>query len=215
MLYFRALHEGLSALPPADADLRKTLENLAQELGWPAMHQKLKELDPETAARIKPTDSQRIQRALEVCYLTQQPMSEVLKTPRQADFPYHTISMTLIPNDRSQLHQRIAERFDNMLKSGLVDEVQSIRQRYPSLGLESPSMRCVGYRQAYQYLDREINANELRDKGIASTRQLAKRQLTWLRGMKSDALQEFDCLSDNLTVQVRSFLQERLHNRSA
>ncbi len=215
MLYFRALLEGLSALPPANADLRLLLENLAKELGWPAMHQRLNELDSESAARIKPTDSQRIQRALEVCYLTQQPMSKVLKNPKEIDFPYHAITIALIPNDRSRLHLRISERFDTMLKSGLIDEVESIRQRYPTLGLESPSMRCVGYRQACQYLDGEINASELRDRGIASTRQLAKRQLTWLRGMKSNALQEFDCLSDNLTDQIQYCLQERLRNRPA
>ena len=206
MLYFRALREGLSLLPSADRNLRLTLENMANELGWPAMHQKLAELDQETAARIKPTDSQRIQRALEVCYLTQQPMSEILKMPRQSDFPFHTINIALIPSERSQLHVRIAHRFEAMLKNGLIEEVQVIRGEFPSLDLESPSMRCVGYRQACLYLDNQISNAELHDMGIAATRQLAKRQLTWLRGMQTGTVQEFDCLADNLEVQIQRFL---------
>lgn len=210
MLYFRALQEGLSSLPPADQNLRLMLENIAGEIGWPAMHQRLAELDQETAARIKPTDSQRIQRALEVCYLTQRPMSEILKTPRQTDFPYRRISIGLIPSERSQLHLRIAERFENMLNCGLIEEVQSIRQQFPLLSIESPSMRSVGYRQTCFYLDDKIDFSELRNMGIAATRQLAKRQLTWLRSMKTDAMQEFDCLTRNLTAQVQRFLQESL-----
>lgn len=206
MLYFRALQEGLSPLPPADRNLRLTLENTANELGWPAMHQKLAELDPETAARIKSTDSQRIQRALEVCYLTQQPMSEILKTPRQIDFPFHAINIALIPSERSQLHLRIARRFEAMLRNGLIDEVQAIRSKFPSLNLESPSMRCVGYRQACLYLDNQISSNGLHDMGITATRQLAKRQLTWLRGMRAGTIQEFDCLAGDLSVQVQCFL---------
>ena len=205
MLYFRALQDGLSILPSADKNLRLMLENKANELGWPAMHQKLEELDPETAARIKPTDSQRIQRALEICYLTQQPMSEILKIPREADFPYRKISIALIPSDRGQLHLRIAERFKAMLKSGLIDEVQSIRQQF-SLSIESPSMRCVGYRQTCLYLDHKINSAELHDMGVVATRQLAKRQLTWLRSMKTDEVKEFDCLASDLTAQVQHFL---------
>lgn len=210
MLYFRALQEGLSPLPSANPDLRQMLENMAHELGWPAMHQKLAELDQETAARIKSTDSQRIQRALEVCYLTQQPMSTILKMPRHTDFPFHTISIVLIPSERSQLHLRIAHRFETMLKNGLIDEVQAIRSKFSSLNTESPSMRCVGYRQTCLYLDHEITSTELHDMGIAATRQLAKRQLTWLRNMKTDATQEFDCLSSNLTVQVQQFLQSTI-----
>jgi tRNA dimethylallyltransferase len=207
MLYFRALQEGLSPLPPADQNLRSTLENMANELGWPAMHQKLAELDQETAARIKSTDSQRIQRALEVCYLMQQPMSEILKMPRQTGFPFHAINIALIPSERSQLHLRIAQRFEVMLKSGLIDEVQAIRSEFPSLNLESPSMRCVGYRQTCLYLDNQINRTELHDMGIAATRQLAKRQLTWLRGMQTGTVQEFDCLTDDLNIRIHRFLQ--------
>lgn len=210
MLYFRALQDGLSPLPSADPDLRLMLENMAKELGWPAMHQKLAALDQETATRIKPTDSQRIQRALEVCYLTQRPMSEILRTPRQTDFPYRKINIALIPSDRGQLHLRIAERFESMLKCGLIDEVQTIRQQFSSLNTESPAMRCVGYRQTCLYLDNQINFTELRDMGIAATRQLAKRQLTWLRSMKTDGIQEFDCLTNDLTTQVQCFLQKTM-----
>ncbi len=213
MLYFRALQDGLSILPSADKSLRLKLENMANELGWPAMHQKLEELDQETAARIKPTDSQRIQRALEVCYLTQQPMSEILKTPREADFPYCKISIALIPSDRSQLHLRIAERFETMLSHGLIDEVRSIRQQF-SLDMESPSMRCVGYRQTCLYLDNKINSTELHDMGVAVTRQLAKRQLTWLRSIKADEVQDFDCLTSNLTTQVKHFLHAVIQKHS-
>lgn len=215
MLYFRALQQGLSALPAADQDLRLTLENMAEKHGWPAMHQKLSELDPIIAARIKPTDSQRIQRALEVCYLTQQPMSEILKNFQPADFPYRKISIALIPSERSQLHLRIAERFRGMLNAGLIEEVQSIRQNFPTLGVESPSMRCVGYRQACLYLDNKIDSDELHDMGIAATRQLAKRQLTWLRSIRvTDKIYELDCLSSDLSAQVNNLIRTAIEIRA-
>ncbi len=211
MLYFRALQEGLSALPPADANLRQLLEQMAEELGWPAMHQKLEELDSESAARIKSTDSQRIQRALEICYLAQQPLSELLKNPKTVDFPYRTINIALIPKERSQLHARIAIRFEAMLRDGLINEVEFIRRQFPSVTNQSPSMRCVGYRQTCLFLDGEINVAELHDKGIAATRQLAKRQLTWLRSLKTQTIHEFDCLSDDVGTHVYFLLQQKLH----
>lgn len=215
MLYFRALQQGLSALPAADQDLRLTLENRAEKHGWPVMHQKLSELDPVIAARIKPTDSQRIQRALEVCYLTQQPMSEILKNFQPADFPYRKISIALIPSERSQLHLRIAERFRSMLNAGLIEEVQSIRQKFPALSAESPSMRCVGYRQTCLYLDDKIDSDELHDMGIAATRQLAKRQLTWLRSMRvTDKIYELDCLSSDLSTQVNNLIRTAIEIRA-
>lgn len=210
MLYVKALQEGLSALPPADPNLRLELENKAKTLGWPALHQELAELDPDTATRIKPTDSQRIQRALEVCLLTQQSMSELLKTTKQNDFPFHPINIALLPSERSQLHQRIALRFEAMLAAGLIDEVQSIRQRFSTMSTESPAMRCVGYRQVCLYLDGQISRMELHDKGIFATRQLAKRQLTWLRSMNAETKREFDCLDDHLVVQVRNYVREVL-----
>ncbi|SDY72764.1 tRNA (adenosine(37)-N6)-dimethylallyltransferase MiaA [Nitrosomonas sp. Nm58] len=204
MLYFKALKEGLSELPPADNSLRKEIEMVAEKKGWPEMHQMLSQLDPVSAARIKPHDSQRIQRALEVCYLTGRPMSAVLTQPKNMSLPYQLISMALLPNDRKILHQRILLRFERMLEMGLIDEVRTIRGQY-CVNAETPSMRCVGYRQVYMYLDNLISLTTMKDMGIAATRQLAKRQLTWLRGMTG--LQEFDCLAENLSQQVIAYLQ--------
>ncbi len=202
MLYFQALLEGLSDLPPADNKLRQSIESEAEDLGWPAMHARLRELDPEIAERIQQNDTQRIQRALEVCLITNRPMSEMLMSPRNCSLPYHIIFLTLQPSDRSQLHQRIASRFENMLNQGLIEEVSLIHKQFaihPGL----PSMRCVGYRQTCLYLNQEITLKELHDKGVAATRQLAKRQLTWLRSiMRKYGVIEFDCLADDLVNQV-------------
>lgn len=208
MLYYRALFEGLSALPAADEAMRLTIDNEAKVIGWPAMHMKLNTLDPITAARLKPTDSQRIQRALEVCYLANQPMSALLDQPNDADLPFQITNIALIPSDRKALHQRIAQRFDVMLNAGLVDEVQSILEQF-DLNADTPAMRCVGYRQVLMFLNNEIKQAEMREIGIAATRQLAKRQLTWLRGMKNDDVNELDCLADDLVSQVLAFLQTR------
>lgn len=205
MLYFRALLEGLSELPSADAGIRMTIEAKAEAHGWPAMHKELQRLDPASAARIQPTDSQRIQRALEVCYLTEMPMSEILKKPRRVYLPYRVIRIALIPGDRKVLHQRIAHRFDEMLSLGLIDEVRAIHDKF-SLDEESPSMRCVGYRQVWMYLNGEVDLGKMREMALAATRQLAKRQLTWLRPMKE--VKEFDCLAENLPEQVREYLLE-------
>lgn len=210
MLYFRALQQGLSVLPPADAALRLELENQAKTQGWPALHEQLAQLDPEAAVRIKPTDSQRIQRALEVCLLTQQTMTELQKTTQQNDFLYRKISLALIPGERSQLHQRIAQRFEAMLALGLVAEMEAIRQRFPALSMDSPAMRCVGYRQTCLFLDQQITTTELHDMGIFATRQLAKRQLTWLRSMKNEGIREFDCLAADLSTQIQNYLQTKL-----
>lgn len=209
MLYFRALQHGLSALPPADEALRSQIDLEAKNAGWPAMHDKLNQLDPITAARLQPTDSQRIQRALEICYLTNKPMSALLDRPTDSNLPFQIMHVALIPSDRQVLHQRIAQRFETMLHMGLVDEVQYIRKQF-NLNADSPSMRCVGYRQAMLYLDNQIRPSALCDMGIAATRQLAKRQLTWLRGMKNDGLNEFDCLAEDLITQVLKLLHANL-----
>ena len=203
MLYFRTLLEGLSPLPSANDSLRAAIETGAREKGWPGMHAELALLDPASAERIKPSDSQRIQRALEVCYLTDKPMSEILQQSKSVHFPYHAIRIALIPGDRAALHQRIARRFDEMLKLGLIDEVRTIRDKF-SLNEESPSMRCVGYRQTLMYLDRKVDAVTAREKAVAATRQLAKRQLTWLRAMTG--VHEFDCMAENLSEQVCHYL---------
>ena len=199
MLYFNTLQHGIHDLPQADAALRQQLQADAGQLGWPALHERLAELDPATAERLKPNDSQRIERALEICLLAGRPMSELLAEPGAAPLPYALTKLALVPADRAVLHARIAERFDQMLDQGLLDEVRALRGQY-ALHPDLPSMRCVGYRQAWEYLDGLIDEQQLREKGIAATRQLAKRQLTWLRGM--DDLEEFDCLRPDLAEAV-------------
>ncbi len=199
MLYFNTLQHGIHDLPQADPALRAQLEADAAARGWPALHERLAGLDPVTAARLKPNDAQRIGRALEVCLLAGQPMSELLAEPRGNDVPFAIAKFALVPSDRAVLHQRIAQRFEQMLHDGLVEEVRSLRTRY-TLTPDMTSMRCVGYRQAWEYLDGLVSSREMREKGIAATRQLAKRQLTWLRGM--DDLLEFDCLRQDLAEAV-------------
>lgn len=196
MLYFKALQDGLDELPQADTVLRARLDGEIAKIGVPAMHARLADLDPETAARLKPNDTQRIQRALEIFELTGQPMSQLLsklsKTPK-IDLPFNLLSIALEPSDRSVLHARIAARFDAMLDgdAGLINEVSVLRAR-GDLHLGLPSMRCVGYRQAWEFLDGAYDRATLREKGIAATRQLAKRQLTWLRSMPDRIV--VDCL---------------------
>ena len=181
MLYFKALTEGLSALPQADAAVRAELDARALREGWPALHAQLARVDPETAARLAPADAQRIQRALEVHTMTGQPLSALQGRRESADATLGpTIAIALLPSSRAQLHEAIARRFDAMLAAGLVDELRGLRERH-ALRPELPAMRCVGYRQAWEYLDGAIAAAQLRARGIVATRQLAKRQLTWLR----------------------------------
>ena len=192
MLYFKALQDGLSDLPAADPSVRAELDQLAAERGWPALHADLARIDPATAERLAPNDAQRIQRALEIHRLTDQPMSALIAQRQHDPLPWQLLKIALLPSDRSVLHQRIATRFTQMLDAGLLDEVRQLRQRYPGLHTGLPSMRCVGYRQAWHYLDGDIDRQQLIDQGIAATRQLAKRQLTWLRGMAG--LMEVDCL---------------------
>ncbi len=208
MLYFKALREGLSDLPPADQQIRKEIEASAAEKGWSTLHHLLQSVDPMSAERIQPNDSQRIQRALEIYYLTGKPMSQQMVSSQPASIPYRLISIALLPSDRKVLHQRIQHRFETMLEMGLIEEVRSILSQFP-LTLEMPSIRCVGYRQVYQYLQGQLSLMELREKGAAATRQLAKRQLTWLRSMEQ--LTEFDCLADNLLEQAMYYLQTMLN----
>jgi tRNA dimethylallyltransferase len=200
MLYFKALEEGLSNLPQADAEVRRQLEEEAAIHGWPSLHAKLAEVDPLTASRLEPGDSQRIQRALEVHRLTGRPMSEHFIAEEAQPFPYRLLKLALLPSDRAVLHHRIAERFNAMLAQGLVEEVRHLRTVYPSLNMTMPSMRCVGYRQAWEYLDNQLDSINLSEKGIAATRQLAKRQMTWIRSMNE--VKVLDCLSYNLIDNV-------------
>lgn len=208
MLYFKTLREGLSELPQADPAIRAVIDTMAEQAGWPALHEELGRLDPATAARLEPTDSQRIQRALEVCYLTGQPMSRILRHSEIAAMPYRAAAVALIPGDRTALHQCIAGRFNRMLESGLIEEVKWLRSHY-ALQRSMPSMRCVGYRQVWQHLDGELDYQGLREKGIAATRQLAKHQLTWLRAMEK--VETFDCLAEDLPQRVFTHLQQQLN----
>jgi tRNA dimethylallyltransferase len=209
MLYFKVLRDGMDALPIADPALRARLDAEAAELGVPALHARLALLDPITAARLKPKDSQRIQRALEIIELTGQTMSSLLTGDGATEpAPYTLLPLALEPSDRSVLHTRIAQRFDQMLEEdALLDEVSALRARgdlHPGL----PSMRCVGYRQAWEYLDGAVDRATLRDKGIAATRQLAKRQLTWLRGMDERIV--IDCLAGDAAQQVLARVETAL-----
>ena len=178
-LYFRALQQGLSDLPEADSATRARLAAEAQRLGWPAMHARLVNLDPTAAARIDCNDVQRLQRALEVIELTGRPLSE-LQRGAAAHFPWRVLKLALLPADRRVLHERIARRLDAMLAEGFLDEVRALRAR-GDLHADLPAIRAVGYRQAWEYLDGQTDAATFRDRAIFATRQLAKRQITWLR----------------------------------
>ena len=208
MLYFRALQHGLSTLPEADQIVRAALDAEIAQHGIQHLHRQLALVDAETAARLAPNDTQRIQRALEIYRLSGQPMSVLLKQKQHNELPYRILSIALIPGERSVLHQRIATRFKKMLEQGLVDELRSLRQRY-QLHPGLPSMRCVGYRQAWQFLEGEINEAQLLETGIAATRQLAKRQHTWLRSMPDNI--EMDCLLKNLNEKVSDTIAQLLH----
>ena len=212
MLYFQALTEGLNELPEADPAIRLVIDSMAAESGWPGLHRELARVDPETAARLEPNDAQRIQRALEIYYITNKPMAELIKKPKYVYFPYSAIRIALVPGERTTLHDRIAQRFETMLELGLIGELRRLRARY-ALDPGMPSMRCVGYRQAWQYLDGEFGLAALREKGVAATRQLAKRQLTWLRSMKD--VTAFDCLAEDVAGHVLEHLRRELDGLSA
>ena len=236
MLYFKALREGLSPLPQADASLRAELDAEIAQHGIEHLHRQLAQVDAETAARLHSTDTQRIQRAMEIYRLTGQPMSVLIKKHRSAvpspaggrggvfdegnplpqplsrewargedSLPYRITSIALAPSDRAVLHQRIATRFAAMLEQGLVEELHGLREKYP-LHPNMTSMRCVGYRQTWEYLDDEITGAELLEKGVAATRQLAKRQLTWLRSTPD--IIELDCLHPDLAENVLRTIEQ-------
>jgi tRNA dimethylallyltransferase len=207
MLYFKALLEGLNELPEADPMVRLVIDTMADEQGWPAVHAKLAAVDPETAARLAPNDAQRIQRALEIYHLTGKPMAELLKKPKYVYFPYRPLRIALIPGDRAVLHARIAARFDAMLNAGLVEELQALREEY-GLEADMPSMRSVGYRQAWQYLEGQLDRTALREQGIAATRQLAKRQLTWLRSL--DDVTTFDTSDTDVQAVALEYVRRQL-----
>ena len=207
MLYFKALREGLSDLPAADPAMRTVIEGMALDIGWPALHATLASLDPLTAARLDPNDAQRIQRALEVCWTTGRPMAEVIAEARRRPAPFRFVPIALEPGDRAVLHQRIAARFEAMLELGLIGEVRQLRATF-SLTPAMTSMRCVGYRQTWEYLDGAFGLATLRERAVAATRQLAKRQLTWLRAMPG--VIRLDCLDEALEDHVARLVEAHL-----
>lgn len=180
MLYFKALQEGLSELPAADENVRQAIEQEAQEKGWSEVHKRLKSVDPQSAERIHPNDPQRIQRALEVYEISGKTMTEFWQVQQAQRLPFDVIKIALVPQDREYLRQRIAQRFHLMLEQGFVNEVKVLKAR-GDLNVDMPSMRCVGYRQVWEYLEGKLEHDEMVEKAITATRQLAKRQMTWLR----------------------------------
>lgn len=220
MLYVKALIDGLSDMPPANPEIRKLLDARLQREGLAVLYAELGIADALTAAKLKPADTQRILRALEVFMITGTPISSLQKRDQtngqtnananaNADkFDYPNLMIGLVPSERAVLHQRIADRFDAMLKAGFIDEVRDLRNRYV-LAPDMPSMRAVGYRQTWEFLDGAIDKNQLRETGIVATRQLCKRQLTWLRGMGQvdNRVENFDCLRPDLTEAAAERLQ--------
>ena len=202
-LYFRALQSGLSDLPEADAALRAQLAEEGSRQGWSALHARLRQLDPAAAKKICPGDAQRIQRALEVIALTGKPLS-AQQGGMPASFAYRVLKLALVPADRAALHARIASRMDAMIAQGFLDEVRALRA-HGDLRADLPALRAVGYRQAWQHLDGQFGAAEFRDRAVFATRQLAKRQLTWLRG-EIDAL----CLDPSFPGRAMRALQDFL-----
>jgi tRNA dimethylallyltransferase len=207
MLYFQALVEGLNELPQADPMIRLVIDTMAQEEGWPAVYARLKQVDPATAARLDPNDKQRVQRALEIYYISGKTMADLLQKPRYVYFPYTPIKIALIPDERALLHERIEKRFVHMLEAGLVSEVERLREEY-GLDATMPAMRCVGYRQALQHLNGDLTPEELLSQGVAATRQLAKRQLTWLRSIEDATV--FECFDESLGATVLEHVQREL-----
>ena len=207
MLYVKALREGLAELPQADPALRARIDAEATAQGWPALHAELARHDPETAARLKPSDAQRIQRALEIVRLTGRPLGSFFAKQAASALPFKLLNIALVPSDRRVLHTRIGERFAAMLAEGLVDEVKALREKY-RLDAGLPSMRCVGYRQVWDMLEGSLPAKELRERGIYATRQFAKRQLTWLRSM--DGLNEVDPLAESAVSTVVAAVEKHL-----
>lgn len=203
MLYFRALEHGLSKLPAADPDVRKRLEQQAAEIGWSGMHEILRQKDPQAASRIHPNDPQRIQRALEVISISGESMSDLYQRTTAYALDYRLHKIVISPEPRSVLHERIEQRFDLMIAAGFVDEMKGLFAR-SDLNATLPSMRAVGYRQAWEWLEGKCTFDEMREKAIVATRQLAKRQLTWLR--RESASVWYDLQTDGVKQEVTDLL---------
>ncbi|HVY53007.1 MAG TPA: tRNA (adenosine(37)-N6)-dimethylallyltransferase MiaA, partial [Gammaproteobacteria bacterium] len=203
MMYFHLLQNGLDELPTRNEQIRQQILQEAETLGWPELHKKLTSVDPEAAKRIHPHDSQRIQRALEVFALTGKPITEY-QLQQNKEHAFGMINVIVSPTERSTLHQRIEKRFSQMLDLGFIEEVKQLKAR-PDLSLQKPSMRCVGYRQVWEHLDGQYSFEEMREKAIAATRQLAKRQITWLRRWQDATWIDSETLS--LQNQVATILK--------
>jgi tRNA dimethylallyltransferase len=207
-LYFRSLQYGLSDLPSANPEIRQQILVDAEKHGWQFLHDKLCKLDPIAGKRIHQNDKQRVQRALEVCIISGKSMSELIAKKNSNPIPYRIIKLIIAPNNRALLHERIKKRFHLMLEQGFIDEVKKLYAR-GDLNLDMPSMRAVGYRQVWQYLTGQLSYDEMVEKAIIATRQLAKRQLTWLRTEK-DAIW-FDSLDKNILNNIIRLLENRLN----
>ena len=209
MLYYKALREGLNDLPEADPAIRRQLDEEAARHGWPALHAELARVDPVTAARLAPNDSQRLQRALEVWRSSGRPLSDWLAQPPQPVLPgWHFETISLEPSDRTVLHTRIARRYDAMIEAGLLDEVRALKAR-PDLHPGLPSIRCVGYRQLWEHLNGLTTLDEAIERAIAATRQLAKRQITWLRSLPQR--RAVDCLSEDAVTEIARQCAQIMH----
>ncbi len=203
MMYYKTLKDGLNKLPERNIQIREAIDSDAKQYGWSHVHDKLSKIDPETAQRLSPNDSQRIQRAMEVFQITGEPMSKLLDASVSNRGILKTLDIALVPKSRATLHKHIEARFKEMIMQGLIDEVAALKKNW-NLSLEMPSMRCVGYRQVWEFLDGTYNKDTLMDKGSAATRQLAKRQLTWLRGFA------IDHLVDPYETDARPYIQKIL-----
>jgi len=203
MMYFNALTKGMAKLPQADESIRAEITQAAEQEGWPAVHKLLQEVDPESAARLAPNDSQRLQRALEVYRISGKTLTAHWQEQQQQKLPFDVLNLAIMPKERKTLHQRIEQRFNIMLEQGFIEEVQALYDR-GDLNLEMPSMRCVGYRQAWMYINGDIDHKTMIEKGVVATRQLAKRQVTWLRSWQD--LHWFDLEAADLTARVLKLL---------
>jgi len=208
MMYFNGLEKGINQMPMTNEQLRKDIEMEASQVGWPKLYEKLKSVDKEIAEKLNPNDAQRISRALEVFYSSGKPLSSYHQSKNKNVFPFSVCKLGLMPSNRKILHQRIEFRVHEMLEAGLFKEVRSLLQKYPSLQSHMPSMRSAGYRQTLEYFNHDIKEKECIDKIIFATRQLAKRQMTWMRSMEN--LNLFDCSNDDISNEVIAFVKARL-----
>ena len=203
MMYYKALKDGLNKLPERDFQIREAIDSEAKQYGWPHIHENIRKIDPETAQRLSPNDSQRIQRAMEIFQITGKPMSKMLNESITNRDTLKTLDIALIPESRATLHKHIETRFKQMIVRGLIDEVVELKKNW-NLSLDMPSMRCVGYRQVWEFLDGNYSKEVLIEKGSAATRQLAKRQLTWLRSFS------IEHTVDPYAIDTRSYIQKIL-----